>query len=97
MREVYVQPFPVPDNEIRISLAGGAQPRWRADGKELFYLAMDGKLTAVPVSATAGPKPSFKPGVDIALRHAMRVEPVGNPDHGPFRRPHELPIAGRAG
>ena len=46
-REVYVQPFPSADNELRISTAGGEQPRWSGDGKELFYLAADGKLTAV--------------------------------------------------
>src|SRR6185436_7255156 len=45
--EVYVQPFPSADNELRISTAGGSQPRWRGDGKELFYLAADGKQIAV--------------------------------------------------
>jgi eukaryotic-like serine/threonine-protein kinase len=66
-REIYVQPFPSADNELRISTAGGAQPRWRGDGKELFYLAPDGKLTAVAVTATAGPKPSLTAGVPVAL------------------------------
>jgi eukaryotic-like serine/threonine-protein kinase len=65
--EVYVQPFPVPDNEVRISLAGGGQPRWSGDGKELFYLAADGKLTVVAVTVAAGPKPSLKPGAPMAL------------------------------
>jgi Tol biopolymer transport system component len=36
--EVYVKPFPDPGGRWRISTAGGVQPRWRADGKELFYL-----------------------------------------------------------
>jgi Tol biopolymer transport system component len=35
-REVYVQPFPAADNEFRISTAGGEQPRWKRDGKDLF-------------------------------------------------------------
>ena len=65
--EVYVQPFPSADNELRISTAGGQQPRWRGDGKELFYQAPDGKLMAVAVNVTPGPKPSLQVGVPIAL------------------------------
>jgi len=64
---VYVQPFPSADNELRISTAGGAQPRWRADGKELFYLAQDAKMTAVAVTVTPGPKASLKAGAPVAL------------------------------
>jgi hypothetical protein len=66
-REVYVQPFPSADNELRISTAGGAEPRWRVDGKELFYVTPDGKLTAVAVTVTPGPKPSLKAGAPVAL------------------------------
>jgi eukaryotic-like serine/threonine-protein kinase len=66
-REVYVQPFPSADNELRISTAGGEQPRWRGDGKELFYVTPDGKLTAVAVTVTPGPKPSLKAGAPVAL------------------------------
>jgi Tol biopolymer transport system component len=66
-REVYVQPFPAADNELPISTAGGEQPRWRADGKELFYLAADGKINAVSVTVIAGTKPSLKPGTPVPL------------------------------
>jgi Tol biopolymer transport system component len=66
-REVYVQPFPSADNEIRISTAGGEQPRWKGDGKELFYLAANGKITVVAVTALRGPKPSLKAGAPAAL------------------------------
>jgi len=66
-REVYVQPFPSADNELRISTAGGTQPRWRGDGKELFYVTPDGKLTAVAVTVSPGPKPSLKAGAPVAL------------------------------
>src|SRR5262249_31309555 len=58
-REVYAQPFPSADNEIRISTNGGEQPRWRGDGKELFYQAGDGKINAVAVTLTGGSKPSL--------------------------------------
>ncbi|MEQ1575486.1 MAG: protein kinase, partial [Vicinamibacterales bacterium] len=39
--EIYVQPFPGPGQRVRVSTSGGAQPKWRADGQELFYLALD--------------------------------------------------------
>src|SRR5262249_32650284 len=55
------------DGKWRISTAGGEQPRWRGDGKELFYAAADGKMTAVAVKAELGSKPSFEPGVPIPL------------------------------
>jgi serine/threonine protein kinase/Tol biopolymer transport system component len=47
--EVYVQPFPGPGGRERISANGGAQVRWRRDGRELFYISLDGTLTAVPI------------------------------------------------
>jgi eukaryotic-like serine/threonine-protein kinase len=47
--EVYVQPFPGPGAKVRISTNGGAQMRWRRDGKELFYIALDGRLMTVPI------------------------------------------------
>jgi dipeptidyl aminopeptidase/acylaminoacyl peptidase len=50
--EVYVAPFPGPGRRIQISNHGGAQPRWRADGKELFYITMDKKLMAVAIDTS---------------------------------------------
>jgi Tol biopolymer transport system component/DNA-binding winged helix-turn-helix (wHTH) protein len=50
--EVYVGRFPGPGRRIQISNHGGAQPRWRADGKELFYIAMDKKLMAVAIDTS---------------------------------------------
>ena len=52
--EIYVQPFPQPGAKVRISTNGGEQVRWRRDGKELYYVALDGMLMAVPVDASAG-------------------------------------------
>jgi Tol biopolymer transport system component len=49
--EVYVQPFPAAGSgKWMVSQGGGAQPRWRRDGKELFYIALDSKVMAVPVA-----------------------------------------------
>jgi Tol biopolymer transport system component len=72
-REVYVRPFPPGDGEWTISIAGGQGPRWRADGKELFFEAADGKMMAVPVKATVGTKPSFEAGTPVALFDAHVV------------------------
>lgn len=68
-REVYVQGF-APDRvpaaavgKWQISTAGGDKPRWRRDGRELYYIALDGKMMAVPVKIG----PVFEPGVAIPL------------------------------
>jgi hypothetical protein len=45
--EVYVARFPGMRDITRISDTGGCQPIWRRDGKELFYLTLDGKLMSV--------------------------------------------------
>lgn len=64
-QEVYVQTFPISGNKWTISTAGGSEPRWRGDGRELFYLANDGSVMAVAVEtngtlrATA-PRPLFR-------------------------------------
>jgi serine/threonine protein kinase len=50
--QVYVRRFPGAGGKWEVSTDGGAQPRWRRDGKELFYLAPDGKLMAADVKAT---------------------------------------------
>lgn len=48
-QDVYLQSFPAPAVRRQLSTAGGAVPRWRADGAELFYLAPDYMVMAVPV------------------------------------------------
>ncbi len=48
--EVYVQSFPTPGGKRQISTDGGAMPRWRRDGQELFYLAANQFMTAIPIS-----------------------------------------------
>ena len=48
--EVYVRPFPAGGTASLISIAGGTQPEWRRDGRELFYVTPNGELIAVPVT-----------------------------------------------
>src|SRR5262249_25601161 len=65
--EVYVRPFPAGEGQWRISVAGGEQPRWRGDGKELFFLAANGKMMAVAVRAVSESKSIFEPEAARAL------------------------------
>jgi Tol biopolymer transport system component len=51
--EVYVQPLQGAGEKLRVSSNGGGQPKWRGDGRELFYLALDGTMMAVPIQAGA--------------------------------------------
>ena len=57
--EIYVSPFPGFGSKWEVSRGGGEEPRWRRDGKELFYLAPDGKLMATEVKTGAGFEASF--------------------------------------
>ncbi len=61
--EVYVQAMPPTASKWQISTAGGDKPRWRADGRELYYIAPDRKMVAVPVRTG----PPFEPGVAVPL------------------------------
>jgi Tol biopolymer transport system component len=70
--EVYVQSFPSPGSRRQIS-TGGMQPRWRRDGRELFYLGSDQSIHVLPVQ-TDGP---FQAGNPTALFRA-RILPQGS-------------------
>ena len=67
--EVFVQSVSTPDLKWNVSMTGGSVPRWRDDGKELFYVGADGTLIAVPVTDTdttfrkGDPQPLFQTGL----------------------------------
>ena len=63
-REVYVQPFPPNGAKWQISSNGGRAPRWRRDGKELFFFDNDTKLWSAAVTSTGD---SFSVGVPQVL------------------------------
>lgn len=71
--EIYVRPFPLAaggGSKWTVSNDGGVTPRWRRDGKELFYLAAnDRTVMAADVSYT----PSFKTGVPAPLFNPTMV------------------------
>jgi dipeptidyl aminopeptidase/acylaminoacyl peptidase len=62
--QIYVQPFRGPGGPWQVSTAGGSQPRWRPDGKELFYVAADARLMAVPIAVGADPS-TLKAGAPV--------------------------------
>jgi serine/threonine protein kinase len=74
--EVFVAPFPGPGGNWKVSAAGGSEPRWRRDGRELFYLAPDGKLMAVEVK----PGATFEAGAATPLFPTRRRVTVSSTD-----------------
>ncbi len=74
--EVYVSAFPNPTSKWQVSRGGGEEPRWRRDGKELFYLSSDGKMSAVPVKVGN----SFEAGPPDTLFQTHPRQPVSAMD-----------------
>jgi len=65
--EIHVRPFPIAsEGKWIVSHGGGIAPRWRRDGKELFYISADSKIMAVDVTTN----PMFKTGIPKALFQA---------------------------
>lgn len=63
-QEIYVQAVPPGGAKYQISAAGGEAPMWLREGKELFYISADRKLTAVPITlgstvVAGSPQPLF--------------------------------------
>jgi serine/threonine protein kinase/Tol biopolymer transport system component len=80
--EVYVETFPQSDRKWSVSTNGGYEPRWRADGGELYYLSEDRKLMAVSVGsgpAFGVPKPLFQTRVSAGVT-ANRTHYVASRD-----------------
>ena len=70
--EIYVQRFPGPGQRLRVSTKGGDQPQWRADGSELFYLALDGRLMAASVKIAADHE-----SIDVGSPVPLFIAPIG--------------------
>ena len=80
--EIYVRPFPQPGGKWQVSTEGGHFPVWSADGKEIFYVGDDNRLTAVPVRAESGfelgtPEPLFEVRLRSVLGRAYDVSADG--------------------
>jgi Tol biopolymer transport system component len=69
--EVYIRPFPGPGGKWQVSTNGGSRPRWRRDGKELFFLAADNRIMAAEINLGATT-------VDVgAVRALFQISPFG--------------------
>ena len=74
--EIYVSPFPDAGSKWQVSRGGGVEPRWRHDGKELFYLSSEGKMMAAPVKLGA----TFESGSPLALFQSRVRQPISSGD-----------------
>jgi len=74
--EIYVTSFPDTRGKWQVSTGGGEQPRWRSDGKELFYLSGDSKMMAAPVTIGA----RFDAGTPVVLFQATPRQPISSRD-----------------
>jgi Tol biopolymer transport system component/tRNA A-37 threonylcarbamoyl transferase component Bud32 len=68
--EVFVVPIPPTGQRWQVSAGGGAQPRWRRDGRELYYLGLDATLMVVAIGGPSRfeatpPRPLFKTGLVV--------------------------------
>jgi serine/threonine protein kinase/Tol biopolymer transport system component len=62
--EIVVQAFPEARERIPVSTAGGTAPRWSADGREIYFVAPDGMIMAVPVESKGS---TMQLGAPVAL------------------------------
>lgn len=68
--QVHVMSFPAADQKRQLSIDGGAQPQWRRDGRELYYVDLDGNLMAVDIAAdsridSGRPRALFRTGLSV--------------------------------
>jgi serine/threonine protein kinase len=75
--EVYVQPFPGPGPRQQVSTNGGVQIRWRPDGRELFYIALDRKMMVASMQVAPDGR-SMTIGIPVHL-FATRLGRLLNP------------------
>jgi eukaryotic-like serine/threonine-protein kinase len=73
--EVYVDSFPALGNRRQVSTAGGFAPRWRRDGREIFYLTPDRRLMAVRVTIAGD---EIEPDAPVRLFDAAVAGGGGN-------------------
>jgi hypothetical protein len=67
--EIQVQRFPDGKDKTRVSVKGGTQVRWRGDGRELFYVGLDGRLMAVPIQLSESGQPTVGEAAPLFMTH----------------------------
>ena len=89
--DVYVQPFPGPGTRSLVSTSGGSHVRWRRDGRELFYLAPNGRLMAVPMRVAPNAQ-----ALDIGLPGVLFTPALGGAvQQGDFREQYMVSPDGK--
>jgi serine/threonine protein kinase/Tol biopolymer transport system component len=74
--EVFVEPVPATGERWQVSAQGGSDPHWRSDGRELIYLAPDGRVLGVGIV----PGARWKAGPPYLLFRVSVPEPLGSTD-----------------
>jgi hypothetical protein len=81
-REIYLGPTDGSTAAMRVSKAGGGSPRWRADGRELFYIGGDGRIIVVSI------QPGHPPVIGeptVVTAASVNPEPFGFDSFQPTR------------
>jgi hypothetical protein len=88
--EVYLRPFRDGGAGVPITTDGATQPRLRRDGRELFYLAYDHWMMAVPIAVSANGR-SVEAGTPVKLFKTK----TGGPESGYLQREYEVSADGQ--
>ena len=96
--EVYIATFPEFSRKRQVSRAGGCQPQWRGDGKELFFLQLDGQLMSVTVDTAPPvgkgiPKVLFQTRAKVVSMANYQYCPTGDGQRFLFIEPEEGKVA----
>jgi eukaryotic-like serine/threonine-protein kinase len=88
--EIYVQSFPRAGGKRQISTNGGAQARWRRDGTEVFYVALDNRLMAAAIRLEANGR-AVEPSSPVPLF----TTDIGGPLQGNLRQQYSVSADGK--
>ena len=77
MTVIYIRPFPGPGGKWQVSTSGGIRPRWRGDGKELFFMADDSNSS----SSLPAPPDAFRNKSEFLLRSEAKAIILLSGDH----------------
>ena len=75
--EIFLQPLDTAAAKTQVSNNGGGQVRWRADGREIFYIAHDGRLMSVTITPTADGKLELGTPKALFMTRVEAVPPGG--------------------
>ncbi len=76
-QEVYIQPFPSSAGRWQVSTAGGVRPKWRNDGKELFFFSSDQQIMTVDIRQNGS-------SLQLGTPHALFKANAVNAPNGPY-------------